>query len=287
MKNYLWIVFTILNLTLQWLYCNISPVAVVVKLKGKAVVIRDKKEVKMQQYMPLYIRDIIKTFSASYVEVIFDTGVSLRIEENTVVDIKKIFLELAEEKKRQVSIVLSVNSGSLLTETTVFGDKYHMKHLYILTPTTVASVRGTVFYIKISDDKSTTVAVFKGKVEGYVSGIDEDEIEELLRYEDEEIEYEKRKKITIEENKQALFSSDWPSPAVVELSFSMKEYKRTVVEDFIKTTAEYRKNFEKFKQQRDEWIKKHKEEFKQEIKDMKKKFIEDFEQENLFQKKRR
>lgn len=282
-----WLFGLILSIFMcQLISCNNIPVAVVVKLKGKSVVIRGKNEIKIQQYMPLYVNDKVKTFSSSYVECVFDTGISLRIEENTVVEIKNIISDLSETKKKFVSVILSVETGSTLTDATVFNDKYQLKTMYVLTPAMVASVRGTVFYIKVSDDHSTTVAVFKGKVESYIGSIDESELDEMIKSEEQEFEYEKRKKVVIQDNEQALFSDDLSFPVVVGLSFSMKEYKRTVVDNFIKTTMEYRKNFDKFKQQRDEWIKKYKQQFIKEKQEMKKKFMEDFEYEHPYKKRR-
>lgn len=278
------VVFIFLILLVHKTVCEDTPVAVVCKFKGKPVIIRENKEVKIQQYMPIYVNDKVKTFSSSYVELVFDTGITLRIEENTVVEIKNVILELFDNKKKAVSTVISVETGNVLTDSTVMEDKYWLKSLYILTPTMVASVRGTVFYIKVYDDGSTTVAVFKGEVEGYIGSMDITEFDEMFK--SEEVEYEKKKKVVIRQDEQALFSTDFTLPAVVELSFSMKEYKRTVVENFIKLAAEYRKNFDRFRQHRDEWIIQHKKQFIKEKDKMKQEFMKEFKFEKLDKKRR-
>ncbi|MEN3014205.1 MAG: FecR family protein [Endomicrobiia bacterium] len=278
MKN-LCLIFLLL---IQYIYCHENPVALVSKFKGKAIVVRQKKEFKIEKYMPIYKEDKIKTFSLSFVELLFENGVALRIEENCLLDIKK-FIVTPDKYKTKTKILLKVHEGSLIVDSFVFKDEYQLEALHIFTPTTVVSVRGTIFYVSVKDDKSTNIAVFEGEVETYLESIDE---EKFLSLEDEyEFEEMKKKKITIQENKQATFFPDTTIPAVVDLSFNILEYKRTLVEEFLKSTKGYRENFEKLKKQRNEWIMKNKENFKKEIMEKKKKFTEEFEVEEF--KKRR
>ncbi len=266
-------------------YSETLPIAVVVQMKGKVFILREKKEFKAEKHMPLYLNDKIKTLNSSYVEILFDCGVTLRVEENTLFEIKNFIVEFSETPKKSVSILLKVNTGAVLTNTDVNKDKYRLNSLHIITPTTVASVRGTVFYVKVGDDNTTDIAVFQGKVECNLGSFEEEELDTLF---EEEIQQEMRKKIIIEENKQTTISSDLSSIAVVDLSFNIMEYKRTVVKNFLNNSENYRKNFEKFEKERNEWIKKHRDEFKRDTEKRKKEFMKEFgiEEEQLKKKRR-
>ncbi|MCS7230666.1 MAG: FecR family protein [Elusimicrobiota bacterium] len=281
MKN----IYFILLFLVSFLYSDQNPIAVITRLKGKAVIIRLDKKLEVEKYMPVYVEDKLKTFSSSFVELLFENGISLRVEENCNLDFKKIDFKFSEGKKK-TKMMLEIFQGASIVDVEVFKEKYQLDSLHIITPTMVASVRGTVFYINVKDDYSTNVAVFEGEVEGYIDKLD---VEELLKLDEEEYEMEelKRKRIVIPERKQTTFSYDVTTPAVIDLTFNMLEYKRTVVDDFLKCTKEYRENFEKFKKQRDEWIRKHKEKFKKEIFEKKKKFMDEFEIEEKEFKNRR
>ncbi len=260
-----------------------NPIAVIVKTKGKVYVFKKEKELKADKYMPLYISDKIKTLNSSYAEILFDCGITLRIEENSFFEIKNFITEDSKTGKKSISTLLNVNSGSILIDTEINKDKYELNSLHAITPTTVASVRGTVFYVKVGDDNTTDVAVFKGQVECSLGGYEQD-FESLF---EEELRQEVRKKIIVEENKQTTISSDLSSVAVVDLSFNLLEYKKTVVKNFLDNSENHRKNFKKFEKERNEWIKTHREEFKKEIKDEKEKFLREFELKEEFKKKRR
>ena len=260
-------------LFLQLLIAQENPVAIIVKTKGKVIIERNKKEIKVELYMPLYINDKIITYSASFVEIVFDTGVSLRIEEKSIFELKKFVQnEYEEEIRPYVNFVFKLYKGGVLTEAKVFNDRYNLGSLHIITPTSVASVRGTVFYINVDEDKNTKVAVFKGKVECLLTEISEGILDSLF----EEEFYELKRSIIVKEEQQIVFSEELVFPTVTELSVDMTEYKKTVVDDFIKISQKYRKKFEEFKEKRNEWIKKHKECFKKDIMERKKRFKKEF-----------
>lgn len=264
-------------LFISYAFCENTPIAVISKVKGKAFIIREKKEIKIEKYMPVYVRDKLKTLSSSFVELLFENGVSLRIEENSMLDVNEFILKQSKEKI-PTKMILKVSKGCCVVDADVFKDKYQLDALYVITPTIVASVRGTVFLLNVKDDDTTDIAVFEGEVDGFLESLDESELMSLEEYEFEEI---KRKKISISENKQATFSYDMATYAIVDLSFNMLEYKRSVVEEFLRTTKENRENFEKFKRHRNEWIKKHKEDFKKDILENKERFKEEFKIEKL------
>lgn len=252
-----------------------SPVAVVVNVKGKSVVIRNKDEIKLKQYMPLYVNDILKTYSSSFIEVLFENGIGIKIEENTVFELKNFIINVSNtSNKSSVSIVGKISLGTVLTDTEIFKEKYENSSLHIITPTMVASVRGTVFYVKVLDDETTNIAVFKGEVECSLGHVDEDIF--LHDTFEEELESELTKKIVVYDDKQITVSSDLSSTGVVDLSFSLLEYKRTAVAEFIKNVKQYRKEYEKFKKERDKWIEIHKKEFKHEIEEKRRKFKKEF-----------
>lgn len=277
------ILFTLLIL-INVLHSENNPIAVIIKTKGKVYVFKGEKELKADKYMPLYISDKIKTLNSSYAEILFDCGITLRIEENSFFEIKNLITKDRKTGKKSVSTLLNINSGSILIDAEVNKDKYELNSLHIITPTTVASVRGTVFYVKVSDDNTTDVAVFNGKVECILGSYEQD-FDTLF---EEELEQETRKKIIIEENKQTTISSDLSSIAVVDLSFNLLEYKKTVVKNFLDESENNRKSFKKFEKERDNWIKSHKEEFQKNIKEKREKFLQEFElKEQEFKKKRR
>ncbi|MCX7910126.1 MAG: FecR family protein [Endomicrobia bacterium] len=251
-------IYFILLFLVSFLYSNQNPIAVITRFKGKAVIIRLDKELKVEKYMPVYVKDKLKTFSSSFVELLFENGISLRVEENCNLDFKKIDFNFFEGQKK-TKIILEIFQGASIVDVEVFKEKYQLDALHIVTPTMVASVRRSVVYIDVKDDCSTNVAVFEGEVEGYIDKLD---VEELLKLDKQECEIEglKRKKIVIPEKKQATFYYNI-TPAVIDLTFNMLEYKRTVVDNFLKSTEEYRENFERLKRQMEEWIRKHKEKF--------------------------
>ncbi|MCX7957020.1 MAG: FecR family protein [Endomicrobia bacterium] len=252
-----------------------KPIAVIAKFKGRAVLIRNTKEIKLEKYMPVYINDKLKTSSFSYIELIFENGVTLRIEENALVDMRKFIY--VSTSKNDMTMILKLFQGAVIVDANFSKERYSLNSLYVVTPTAVASVRGTVFYVSIYDDRSTTVAVFDGEVIGYSESLEEEEILKLDYELDRDLEEDLiRKKFIINKNKQVKFSEDMPASSLMDISISLMEYKRTVVDTFIKVSNEYRKNLDRFKKQRDEWIKIHKDNFKYEFMENKKRFLDEF-----------
>lgn len=136
--------------------------ALVVFKKGKSYVINNnqKKEIKINTI--LKESDIIKTEKDAYVNLQLSNGVLIRVGENTQITLNKI---VRKDNNEEFSIQLS--QGEVLSK--VEKDNKKKTKLDIQSPTAIASVRGTEFFVEAEKD-SSTIAVNEGKVE--VSSID-------------------------------------------------------------------------------------------------------------------
>ncbi|MCX7941203.1 MAG: FecR family protein [Endomicrobia bacterium] len=279
------LIFSFLSIFINNLCCNDdTPIAVITKVKGSSVVIRRNSKIKPQPAAPIFVNDKILTFSSSYVELIFDVGITLRIEENTVFEVKTFFGE-SRYRKQRVNIGVKINSGSTLVDTKLLENIYELGSFVMVTPSAVACVRGTVFYLRVDDAQTTDVAVFDGELDCY-TGVAEEDIEKIFFADEEDVGfYEIRKKVTVSKDKQVTVSSDFTISAVTDLSFDMIEFKKSVVENFIKQSKKNRENLDKWKKERVQWFRKQKEEFKNETYKYKKQFIEEFGIENKKYKK--
>ncbi len=236
-----------------------KPVAIVVKVRGETYIIRKKEKLKANIYMPLYIQDKIQTKSASTLELIFDNGVSFKIEENCDIEIKMITTTVMEGKKlSSVELEIDVDNGGLLVDAKTIDSEYKLTKMKVYTPTATAAIRGTVFYTLVKDDGRTDLAVFEGEVEGYVGK--KEELDDL------DI------KTKIIKNQQTNITELTTVPPVVSLSSEMKEYRDTVVRKFVEEVQLYRKKIDTLKQKRQDWINKNKSDFEKDIEDKKKNF---------------
>ncbi|GIX42038.1 MAG: hypothetical protein KatS3mg129_1771 [Leptospiraceae bacterium] len=136
--------------------------ALVVFKKGKSYVINNnqKKEIKINTI--LNENDIIKTEKDAYVNLQLSNGVLIRVGGNTQITLNKI---VRKDNNEEFGIQLS--QGEVLSK--VEKDKKKKIKLDIQSPTAIASVRGTEFFVEAEKD-SSTIAVNEGKVE--VSSID-------------------------------------------------------------------------------------------------------------------
>lgn len=266
--------------------CYEKPIAVVTKVKGNCIAVRKSERIKLQLAAPIYVDDKILTFSHSYVEIMFDTGVSLRIEENSVFEVKA-FLSAYDFKRSGLDIKAKLNSGSVLVDTEGLQGRSRSGTFIIVTPSVVASVRGTVFYVRISDDQTTNIAVFDGEIDCYIGSLEEEDIEGILFAKEETEVYAMKKKMVISKDKQLTVSQDLSSFAITDLSYDIIEYKRTTVENFIKASRKIRENLDKWHKRREQLIKEQKEEFKESIDKHKKEFMKEFQIERKNYKKER
>ncbi|MFN3603285.1 MAG: FecR domain-containing protein [Leptonema sp. (in: bacteria)] len=136
--------------------------ALVVFKKGNSFVLKENKPVPINVNTIVMEKDIIRTEKDSYVNLQLSNGVIVRIGSNSQIVISKI---LKTEKDEEFA--LDINKGEILSK--VEKQKNKNLKLEIQSPTAIASVRGTDFYVEASE-KETTIAVNNGKVE--VSSID-------------------------------------------------------------------------------------------------------------------
>jgi len=111
--------------------------------------------VSAENGMDLYESDSVRTGESSSASIILFKSSIIRLDSNTEVTLQEI---IQEEETR-----VSVNQDSGRTWNTINKisgiDDYEVQ-----TPTTVASVRGTSFEVKIMEDGNTTVGVGNGTV---------------------------------------------------------------------------------------------------------------------------
>ena len=122
-------------------------VAVVLKVKGDAVVVRKDSTFALKKGDVLYVEDEIKTGEKSLAVLKFlDRKAIVRVKELTSLRLKK------PEKGNRVFLFF----GEILN--TIKGESFEVE-----TPTSVATVKGTEFMIEQSGD-TTRVEVYEGRV---------------------------------------------------------------------------------------------------------------------------
>ena len=100
--------------------------------------------------------DKVKTLDESRGEVAFADGSIIRIDANSNLDI----VELKKDKAGQAAAA-KVWSGKVWASVNKMSKKTKFE---LESPTAVAAVRGTVFRMSVSDDKTTKVTVYQGEV---------------------------------------------------------------------------------------------------------------------------
>lgn len=130
-----------------------TVIAKVQFIKGNSVIKRNGEEKSIQVNDSLQIKDVIITKENSSVDIILKNKGIIRIGENTQIELQT----LSEE-----NIEINQNSGTVIT---------HLKKLKenegysIITPTSVAAVRGTSFITNVNEQKNTNIALISGKIE--------------------------------------------------------------------------------------------------------------------------
>jgi hypothetical protein len=130
-----------------------TVIAKVQFIKGNSVIKRNGEEKSIQVNDSLQIKDVIITKENSSVDIILKNKGIIRIGENTQIELQT----LSEE-----NIQINQNSGTVIT---------HLKKLKenegysIITPTSVAAVRGTSFITNVNEQKNTNIALISGKIE--------------------------------------------------------------------------------------------------------------------------
>ncbi len=133
----------------------------VVYTKGECYLIRNNSQSSLKVNTIILEQDIIKTKKNSNVNIQLSNGVLIRIGEESQITLKKIL-----NQNRDEEFELQLNNGNILSKVEKEKNKNKNIKLNIQSPTAIASVRGTEFYV----ETSTTIAVNQGKVE--VSSID-------------------------------------------------------------------------------------------------------------------
>ncbi len=132
-----------------------SNVAFAVKVKNKVTVNRGGKTINLQDKTPLMSNDLLESKEDSYALVKFvDGGASLKLFPNSVV---KINAQKEDGKLAKRSIL---EKGNLYSKIEKKMGVYEVE-----TPTTVASVKGTEFFVVITDKGETILYTFEGVVE--------------------------------------------------------------------------------------------------------------------------
>jgi len=122
-------------------------------IKGDVILQKENTQKSAQINDVLEMNDIILTKDDATVDIIVKNKGIIRIGENARVELKT----LSEE-----NIELKQDSGTVIT---------HLKKLNanenysVVTPTSVAAVRGTSFITKVDKDQNTTVALVHGSIE--------------------------------------------------------------------------------------------------------------------------
>jgi len=234
-----------------------DPGALVAKVNGAVFVVRGDGRAKAVQYMPLYIADRLETGPKSSVEILFDTGINLRVEENCSVELASLMLGRTPKKSvKSVSMEVNVQTGGVLVDGATIKNKYQLQSMKVRTPTSVAAIRGTVFYAGVAGDGSGKVAVFEGAVQTYRAGMDE------------------VSGVDVAAGRQAVIGLSDNAPSVGVFDDEMRAYRLSVVEEYRKTVAYYRSQLDAFKKRRDLWIRQHKDAFMREIDQNKRDFMQ-------------
>lgn len=106
--------------------------------------------------------DQIRVLAKSRAELILDNQTVMRLSENTWLTIEKLEEEAATQKE---TARVQLSLGKLWTRTARL---FNPSSRYdVATPTAIAGVAGTVYQVRVGDDKSTSIQVFQGAVNVY------------------------------------------------------------------------------------------------------------------------
>ena len=104
--------------------------------------------------------ETVQTKRQTRAEIELDAGKLIRLDENTIVDLVKLF----EEENKKNTVTLDVAQGQVWSQIASLGGDEAFK---INSPLAGASVRGTVFNFAVGSGNRTSVDVFRGAVEVY------------------------------------------------------------------------------------------------------------------------
>jgi phage tail protein X len=112
--------------------------------------------------MILSENDQIRVLAKSRAELILDNQTVMRLSENTRLTVQKLEEEAASQKE---TARMQLSLGKLWTRTARL---FNPSSRYdVTTPTAIAGVTGTVYLVRVADDKTTSIQVFQGAVNVY------------------------------------------------------------------------------------------------------------------------
>lgn len=130
-----------------------QPVAKIQYLKGSVKIERSGSVVEAKINDLLQVKDILIAEKDSVVDIILKEKGILRINENTRIEIRALSSE---------NIEIFQNNGSVITYLKKLKET---ENYSVITPTSIAAVRGTSFITKVVNEKRTDIALVEGKIE--------------------------------------------------------------------------------------------------------------------------
>ncbi len=153
--------------------------ALVTFLSGEAFVLRAGDWVPIEIGNLLIKKDTIKVSENSFCELQFGKTAAVRIQENTIVELQRIFTGQGE-----ADIGLKMVAGNVLYKVgKLTGDE----RFEIETVSTILGVRGTKFMVREEEGRETLLAVKEGEVSVLPSAIDINKMREKAEGGDEKI----------------------------------------------------------------------------------------------------
>jgi hypothetical protein len=147
-------VFIVLILLLQPSMAA-DVIARISRIEGKVSILRASAEswLDAKPAMPLEAGDQIYTREESFAEIRYAIGTVLRMDEKT-----KITIEASSEKTVKTRSAIGdiwVNMKKIMSKG---------KEFEVSSPTAVAAIRGTIFRMSCSQDSTSVVSVYNGRV---------------------------------------------------------------------------------------------------------------------------
>ncbi len=204
----LFIVFLMLTTGVQ----GFSITGKIVFLKGRGHVIKNIKKHPLKTGLKLFGKDIIQSYKNSTVVIRFNNGMTIKMRERS-----KITLTLLSTSPKKHVSKLHLNNGGIFVKLKKLKRKRH--NLRVTTITSTAGVRGTHFFIHITNKKSVHIIVKTGNVHV--------------------IQHKTKKKVMVTKGKgihvkhKKRMSKPQPHPLVTKLNWNMNHLKGKV-EDKVK-----------------------------------------------------
>lgn len=203
----------------------------------------------------------VATGPDSAVEIVFEDGSVLRAESDTAFSVEK-----ANKEESSIELLFSLVCGRILNNVLTSTDtkiKYQMK-----TPVSVMGVRGTIFVVehrkgdKVPQRGKSDVAVFDGKV-----------AVQSITPQEEPIGPE----VLVDRDQQTSVTIGKPASEPHPIEERLMAYYERVAQRFNQRVENYRKNMDKIRKQRMEWMEKEKRKYEDKMEREKQKQEDKFE----------